>query len=65
MLNISKDPKKISHIFSTVWILIFELKGRSHIFSTVWIPIFDKRKGWCHLHIIFYNVLKRNLLFRY
>ena len=24
MLNILKDPKKISHIFSTVWILIVE-----------------------------------------
>ena len=24
LLNILKDPKKISHIFSTVWISIFE-----------------------------------------
>ena len=24
MLNILKDPKKISHIFFTVWILIFD-----------------------------------------
>ena len=37
----------------------------SHIFSTVWIPIFDKRKGWCHLSILFYDVHKGNLLFHY
>ena len=45
MLNILKDPKKISHIFSTVWIMIFDKRKGSYIFSTVWIPIFDKRKG--------------------
>ena len=32
MLNILKDPKKISHIFSTVWIPIFD-KGKGVISS--------------------------------
>ena len=45
MLNILKDPKKISHIFSTVWIPTFDKRKGSYIFSTVWIPIFDKMKG--------------------
>ena len=45
MLNILKDPEKISHIFSAVWILRFDKRKGSYIFSTVWISIFDKRKG--------------------
>ena len=65
MLNILKDPKKIGHIFSTVWILIFDKRKESYIFSTVCIPIFDKRKDWCYLSILFYSAHKRNLLFHY
>ena len=44
MLNILKDPERISHIFSTVWIPIFDRRKGSYIFSTVWILIFDERK---------------------
>ena len=57
MLNILKDPKRISHIFSTVWILIFDKRKGIYIFSTIWIPIFDKGKDWCHLIIFFYFIM--------
>ena len=63
MLNILKDPKKISHLFSTVWIPIFDKRKRSYIFSKVWIPIFDKKKDCCYLSILFYSAHKRKLLF--
>ena len=38
MLNILKDPKKIGHIFSTVWIPIFD-KRKDWCYLSIYISI--------------------------
>ena len=65
MSNILKDPKRLVTSSPQYGYRYLSEKKRSHIFSTYTVWVFDKRKGWCHLSILFYNVRKRNLLFHY